>query len=111
MVSTAIRLLATIVVMAQDHTSSMFQKNFRAGDFCFICISAQVASGIRGAVNGLTNYEGRPCWATLGSGIPIGLITAEVLNREIQESPYLGGQILPLGKDCIESVIRDMIGL
>ena len=31
MVSTAIRLLATIVVMAQDHTWSMFQKNFQAG--------------------------------------------------------------------------------
>jgi hypothetical protein len=46
MVSTAIRLLATIVVMAQDHTSPMFQKNFQAGGFCFICFSAQAAFGI-----------------------------------------------------------------
>ena len=53
MASTAIQLLATIVVMAQDHTSSMFQKNFQAGEFCFICISAQAAVGIQSRFKGL----------------------------------------------------------
>ncbi len=43
-------------------------------------------------------------------GIPIGLITAEVLDREIKESPYLGGQIFSLGKNCIENMVGNMIG-
>ena len=43
--------------------------------------------------------------------IPIRLIAPEILDREVQEGANLGGQILPLGKDCVDGKFRNTIGL
>ena len=43
--------------------------------------------------------------------IPVRLVTTEIARGEIHEGPNLGWQIFPLGKDGIESMVGDAIGL